>query len=179
MLKHFTWQQFLIAALVLSIIWYAVIILVFYRQRIQNYLNGKYKNNKPPEPLGHAWDEEFEDEFSNDENILLVMPGLPDGMSKLSMSQFSFGPRGADEDLDVSRERQQSIVPDVLEELKSIFHTLEMQQGTKQDFISLFALVSGKYPTIKGTANERALNEYILKNAPFPISDNELSNLWN
>lgn len=193
MLKHFPWQQFLIAALVLSIIWYAVVILVFYRQRIQDHLNGKYKNNKSPKPLGHAWDEEFEDEPVNEENDLMGKPALPEGMSRLSMAQFSFAPRANEstveqkdraEDLenretDDSREMQQSIVPDVLEELKSIFHTLETQQGTKEDFISLFALVSGKYPAIKGTANEQALNEYILENLPFPISDNELSNLWN
>jgi hypothetical protein len=176
MLKHFTWQQFLTAALVLSIIWYAVVILVFYRQRIRNYLN---KDNKLPEPLGHAWDEEFEDAPLNEENELMGKPALPEGMSRLSMAQFSFAPRVGDGDLDDSRERQQSMVPDVLEELKSIFHTLETQQGTKEDFISLFALVSGKYPTIRGTANERALNEYIFENSPFPISDKELSNLWN
>lgn len=196
MFKHFTWQQFLITALVLSFIWYAVVILILYRQKIQDYLNGKYKDNKPPEPLGHAWDEEFEDEPSEDENDLMGKPALPQGMTRLSMAQFGFAPpidepvvkqelkenREEDfenENIDESRKRQQSVVPDVLEELKIIFHILETQQGTKQDFISLFGLVSAKYPKIKGTANEQALNEYIRENVLFPISDKELNNLWN
>ena len=71
MLKHFTWQQFLVAALVLSIIWYTVIILLFYRHRVQDYLSGKSKDSNPPEPLGHAWDENFEDEPLDDENDLM------------------------------------------------------------------------------------------------------------
>jgi hypothetical protein len=179
MLQHFTWQQFLVAALVLSIIWYTVVILLFYRQRIKDYLNGKNKNGNPPEPLGHAWDEEFEEEPLRDEADLMGKSALPEGMTRLSMAQFGFAPRVGDEDLDESRERQQSVVPDVLEELKSIFHTLETQQGTKQDFISLFGLVSAKYPNIKGTANQLALNDYIRENVLFPISDEELDNLWN
>jgi hypothetical protein len=195
MLKHFTWQQFLVAALVLSIIWYTVIILLFYRHRIQNYLNKDSKDSSPPEPLGHAWDEEFEDDPLSGEDDLMGKPALPEGMTKLSMAQFGFAPRISDtatkqrtgetldtaieqEDADEVRKRQQSIVPDVLEELKSIFHILETQQGTKQDFISLFGLVSAKYTSIKGTANEKALNEYIRENVLFPISNEELDNLW-
>jgi hypothetical protein len=179
MLKHFTWQQFLIAALVLSSIWYTVVILLFYRQRIQDYLNGENKKNSPPEPLGHAWDEEFEEEPLSDEDGLMGKSALPEGMTNLSMAQFSFAPRVGDEDLDESRQRQQSVVPDVLEELKSIFHIMETQQGTKEDFIALFGLVSAKYPNVKGTANQQALNDYIRENVLFPISDEELDNLWN
>jgi len=114
---------------------------------------------------------------------------LPEGMTRLSMAQFGFAPRVSkvqeDEKEDFGndytnegRQRQQSVVPDVLEELKSIFHIQETQQGTKKDFISLFGLVSAKYPDIKGTANERALNEYIRENVLFPISDKELEQLW-
>ena len=179
MLKHFTWQQFLVAALVLSIIWYTVVILVFYRQRIRDHLNGKGKGGNPPEPLGHAWDDEFEDEPLNDEDDLMGKSALPEGMSNLSMAQFGFAPTLGDKEFDESRQRQQSVIPDVLEELRSIFHILETQQGTKADFISLFGLVSGKYPNIKGTANQQALNDYIRKNVLFPISDEELDNLWN
>ena len=195
MLKHFTWQQFLVAALVLSTIWYTVIILLFYRHRVQDYLSGKNKDNNTPEPLGHAWDEDFEDEPLADENDLMGKSVLPEGMMRLSMAQFGFAPRISDteaeqearesldtaieqENADEVREQQQSVVPDVLEELKSIFHILETQQGTKQDFISLFGLVSAKYTSIKGTASEQALNEYIRENVLFPISDEELGQLW-
>lgn len=129
--------------------------------------------------MGHAWDEEFEDEPVNDEDDLMGKSVLPEGMSNLSMAQFGFAPRISNEDLDESRERQQSVVPDILEELRSIFHILETEQGTKDDFISLFGLVSTKYPNIKGTPSQHALNDYIRENVPFVISDEELDSLWN
>ncbi|WP_419699064.1 hypothetical protein [Mucilaginibacter sp. NFX135] len=192
MLKHFTWQQFLIAALVLSIIWYLALILVFYRKKIQDYLKGGYPKSTPPEPLIHDWDEEFEDDPLSNEDDLIGKPVLPEGMTRVSMAQFGFAPRVSpvtgEEDREADfkrentndeRERQQSLVPDVLEELKSIFHVLETGEGTKQDFISLFGLVSAKYPHIKGTASQHALNAYIRDNVLFPISDEELGNLWN
>jgi hypothetical protein len=196
MLKHFTWQQFLGAALILSFIWYAIIILSCYRRQIQDYLKDKYKGNSPLEPLRHAWDDEFEDDLLADEDDLMGKSALPEGMTRLSMAQFGFAPpvsetpvkqdvkkRGEENDFEKkttvdSKERQQSLIPDVLEELKSIFHLLEMEQGTKPDFISLFALVSTKYPRIKGTSNEQALNDYIRENLPFSITDEELDSLW-
>ncbi|MDB4926582.1 hypothetical protein [Mucilaginibacter sp.] len=195
-LQHFTWQQFLIAATILTAIWYVAIILIFYKLQIQDLLNGRRQADLPPEPLSHAWDEEFEGEPLGNDDDLMGKPALPEGMTRLSMAQFGFAPRLSEpaveqevkenweedfesENTNDNRKRQQSVVPDVLEELKSIFHILETQQGTKHDFISLFALVSAKYPKIKGTANQQALNEYIRENVLFPISDKELSNLWN
>jgi hypothetical protein len=79
---------------------------------------------------------------------------------------------------DDGRERQQGLVPDVLEELKSIFQILETEHGTKEDFISLFHLVSSKYPGIKGTSSQEVLNEHVRENVLFPISDKELDSLW-
>ncbi|EHQ24675.1 hypothetical protein [Mucilaginibacter paludis] len=197
-LQHFTWQQFLVAATILTAIWYAVIILIFYRHRIQDLLHGKQRDNEPPEPLGHAWDEDFEEEPEESEaDDLIGKSALPEGMSKVSMSMFGFAPdveetavatetfieREKEEDFksdvtDEERERQQSNVPDVLEELKNIYHILETEQGTKADFISLFSLVSSKYRGIRGTASQRAINDHIRENLPFDITEEELDGLW-
>lgn len=168
-LQHFTWQQFLVAATILTAIWYAVIILIFYRQQIQDLLHGKKKDNDPPEPLGHAWDEDFEDEPEDEPDDLIGKSAMPEGMTKVSMSMFGFAPgiseeaqeqetvtiRNKEDEFkndtgDDDRERQQSVIPDVIEELKSIFHILETEKGTKEDFLSLFALVSSKYQRIRG-----------------------------
>lgn len=198
MLHQFTWQQFLVAALILSLIWYGAIILLFYRKRILEILSGKSRPTSPSEPLTHAWNEDFEDEPLTDEENLMGKPALPEGMTRLSMAQFGFAPNLSkttveqesikngeqdtaieNESTDDDRERQQSLVPDVLEELKSIFHILETEQGTKRDFISLFGLVSSKYPKIKGTSSQQALNDYIRENLSFSITDKELDNLWS
>lgn len=197
MLHQFTWQQFLVAALILSLIWYGAVILLFYRKRIQEILSGIHKPENQAEPLAHAWDEGFEEEPLGEEENLMGKSALPEGMARLSMGQFGFatGPgeptvkQGVNknweqkkdfenETIDDGRQRQFGLVSDVLEELKSIFHILETEQGNKEDFISLFGLVSSKYPKIKGTSNQQALNDHIRENLPFSISEEELNSLW-
>lgn len=172
--KVFTWQQFLIAALILSCIWYLVVLPLLYRKQLESWF-GKKEGKPNLRPVSRDWDEELEDE-QEPEDGLLGKSKMPEGVSRLSMDMFGFAPDLSD---DESRERQQGLVPDVMEELKSIFHILEKEQETKDDFISLFALVKAKYGTIRGTPSERALNNYIRENALFPISDEELINLWN
>jgi hypothetical protein len=184
MLHYFTWQQFSIAALILSFSWYASVILLFYRKELHNFLSGKPASTGAAEPLAHVWDEDFEDEpLAEQEENLLGKPVLPEGMSRLAMSQFGFAPAvtaitteeaAGDDD----RDTRLGIVPDVLEELKSIFHILESEDGNKADFISLFGLVSAKYPKIRNTPNQQAINDYIRENLPFDISDEELDNIW-
>ena len=178
MLQHFTWQQFLVAALILSLIWYMVVVPLFYRNELNYLLSGKRKQVTPSPPLPHVWDEEFEEEPFGEES-LVGRSRLPEGVTRVSMDQFSFAPLVATTVVeDESKDTQLGIVPDVLEELKRIFHILERDKAGKGEFISLFSLVSVKYGRIKGTANEQALNEYIRENVLFPISDEELDNLW-
>lgn len=172
MLKHFTWQQFLIAALVLSCIWYLIVAL-FYHEKLRGLF--ARKDNNLQGPLKHVWEEEYDELPDDDKDNLLGKPVLPDGMSRISMNMFGFAPDMSGKAI----EEQQGLIPDVIEELKSIFHIIEKEQGTKEDFISLFGLVKAKYAPICDTPNQRALNDYIRENALFPISDDELTNLWS
>jgi len=173
--KTVSWQQFLVAALVLSSLWYLVVLPLLYRRQIKGWLGKKGKKNAV-EPLRRDWEEELEDEPLPEVGELMGKSKMPEGVSRVSMDMFGFAPGMEDEE---GRKRQQSLVPDVVEELKSIFHILEKEQGTKDDFFSLFGLVKAKYAGIRGTASERALNEYIRDYALFSISDEELTHLWN
>lgn len=175
--KSFTWQQFLVAALVLASVWYLIVLPLLYRKQLKEWLD--YRRRKSTiEPLRREWDEELEDESRlEQEDDLIGKSKLPVGMSRLDMNMFGFAPDTRDE-VD-GRELQQSLVPDVIEELKSIFRILDKEQGTKEDFLSLFALIKARYNAIRDTPSERALNEYIRENVLFPISDDELTNLWN
>jgi hypothetical protein len=173
MLQQFTWQAFLIAALIFSLCWYVVIILVYYRKEFLAFFSGRSKGNKV-ERLPHVWEEELEDE---PELNLMGKSLAPEGMSIVPMDALRFADKGADRDTD--RDVQLGVVPDVLEELKKIFHILKNEDGNKQDFISLFALISSKYPKLKGTAKQQAINDFILENLPFEISQEELDQLWD
>jgi hypothetical protein len=190
-LQHYTWQQFLVAALILSLIWYVALVLALYREQLVDFLNGRRRPARTPEPIRHEWDEELE-EGPFAEESLMGKSAHPEGMSRVSMSDFGFAPvvkeqkqpapeiLKNDEAMETveSRETKIGLVPDVLEELKSIFQILQRDKGGKAEFISLFGLVSAKYAKIRGTANEQAINAYIRENVLFPISDKELDGLW-
>jgi hypothetical protein len=175
LLKHCTWQQFLIAALILSLIWYLVVVPLLCRDSLK-YLWKRNRAVVSTEPLVREWDEELPDAPEAHEDDPMGKPKLPEGMSKGSMSMLRFAADAVD---DEPRVRQLGLIPDALEELKSIFQILEKEQGSKQDFISLFGLVKAKYGAISGTPDEARLNRYIRENALFPISDDELDHLWN
>lgn len=174
MLQAFTWQQFLIAALILTLVWYTGVLLFYYRKKAMDLPTGE---KQQPEKLKRDWEEEFDD--PDEEENLLGMVKDPDGVSSSGMDMVRFAPRVAKvEDSEEYRDTQLGILPDVLEELKSIFRILENEQGTKEDFISLFILVSSKYPQIQGSNHQQTLNEFIRENALFPISDDELNQFW-
>lgn len=151
---HPGWTFCLIAAgLILG--WYAVIVPKLCPEK------------RPSKTLSSATRADEREEA--EEESLLGASVLPEGVTEVAAHELQFVPRDA----------QLGLVPDVLEELKRIFHILETGNGTKQDFISLFRAVSAKYGRLAGTPSQRALNEYIREHALFPVSDEELANLWN
>jgi hypothetical protein len=155
---QFTWQQFLIAALVLTVAWYVTIGLLYFRKELSGL--------RKPEKLKKDWEEELEDDSSQDD-LMGGARAIP-GMETVEMSEISFMPK----------EQQLGVIPDILEEFKSILYILERDNGGKAEFISLFGLVSAKYPQIKGSPNQDALNDYIRENLPFKITEEELEELW-
>ncbi len=180
MLQQFTWQQFLIAALVLSLIWYAVVIILFFRKKLSDAIKRKSLPSRPRvqssfdpriEMDGEEPDGETEDE-------LIGKPKLPEGVQELSMSEISFAPK---QDNGTAGELNDRLgrIPDVLEELKTLFNILKNEGGTKDDFFSLFSLIKSKYPGIKHSPHLPQLNEFILENLTFSISQAELDTLWD
>ncbi len=174
MLHQFTWQQFLIAALILTLVWYIAIILLYYRSKILDLFSAGSKL-KQPEKLKREWEEELEEDDNDD---LIGKQAIPEGVSEVEMHMLGFAPKVKKDIREDDQDTQLGLIPDVLEELKGIYRILEKENGNKEHFISLFKLVTSKYPKIKGTANQQALNDYIRENLSFSISDEELDNLW-
>ena len=163
-LHFFTWQQFLIAAVIFTVAWYAGFLLLIAKNRT--------KKNKV-ERLQKEWEDEL------DEDDLIGANRLPEGISEVEAHTLDFAPKIWDETEEETRETQLGVIPDLLQDLKTIFNILEKESGTKDDFFSLFAPVKARYIIMSGSAQEAALNEFIRENALFPISDEELINLWN
>jgi hypothetical protein len=197
MLHHFTWHQFLIGAFILTVAWYAGVVFLFFRKEWNQLLNGGKVSTTPalrPEPLGHAWDADYAPADTALEDSLMGKAAEPEGLQTLGMHEFSFAPRKVEvvsvaapanvEDRVAATEHfpdsetLQGLLPDVLEEIKSVWHTVETNGGDKADFISLFKLVTVKYPKIRGGRHLAALNEWIREHVPFAFSGEELDGLW-
>ncbi|MET3115377.1 hypothetical protein AAKU52_003126 [Pedobacter sp. CG_S7] len=175
MLQQFTWQEFLIAILVLTLVWYAAVILIFYRKELGVFFSGKLQQKNAPLP--HRWEkgvETMEKEDVDSPEELLGRPKLPEGTSSVSMGQIGFA--GNDDD---AKSQQLGLVPDVLQELKEVFAILEKEDGSKKDFFNLMEVVKEKYGQIGSNPNIGRINEFIAGHVPFHLSAEELDNLWD
>lgn len=176
MLQPFTWQQFLIAALILSTVWYSFILLVYYRKGSRRFWPRSRSSN---EQLPHSEITDRPDNLPEEENALMGRPAEPEGVKTCSMDDFGFAAKTAEAEEAAGKPEQMETVPDVLEELKEIFRVLEKEDGSKAEFFSLLALVKAKYPKIRSSPNLQHINEFIRERIPFLLTKEEFENLWD
>lgn len=175
MLQQFTWQQFLVATLVLTLIWYVAVILLFYRKEFFGLL-GRKKINNLDDRLPHRWEKGVDDlDVANEEEPeLMGASKLPVGMSLTTSDAFGFSGGVSDD----SKMEQVGMVPDVLQELKGVFAKLSQNDGNKRDFMDMMADVREKFPKIASSPNIGRINEFIAQHAPFHLSAEELEDIW-
>ena len=172
MLAQFTWQEFWLAILLLTLLWYSGIILIYYRKELNLFFS---KGSNPKEPLPHRWADRVEEPTQKTEEHqgLLGASKPAEGTSTVSMGQISFG---QDEN---AKSDQLGLIPDVLQELKEIFSILEKEDGNKQDFFNMMEMVRAKYGQIGSNPRIVQINQFIAEHAPFHLSKEELENLWD
>ncbi|MNJ87491.1 hypothetical protein D3C87_50110 [compost metagenome] len=170
-LQEFTWQQFLVAAMVFSALWVLGVWLFYWRP-----LSGG--GEKAGDALPHSWQDDV-DEFSAVDDGLMGKPALDHGVSVLDADEFSFMPleeRG--EGLEPEEPDLLGELADVQDEIKGICQILEKEDGSKEDFLALFEVVRLKYPKLSGSDLLGELNDFISEQVPFYLSDQELDSLW-
>ncbi len=176
MLQQFTWQHFLVATLVLTVLWYAFVILFFYKLEFLAFL-GQKQASLASEPLPHRWKNGVDDLSQVQETEEVELMGtskLPDGMSSLGSDAFGFSGGISDK----NKEGQIGLVPDVLQELKVVFNRLSTHDGNKRDFLEMMVSVRAKFPKLAGSPNIERINGFISDHAPFHLSAEELEDIW-
>lgn len=93
---------------------------------------------------------------------------LPEGVELLSSAQVAFS--AVDVDLG-DRVEQVGLVADVVQELKGFFLALEQNAGDKWDFFLMLEKVKESYGRIGGHPSIGSINAFILRTAPFHLSD--------
>lgn len=188
-LQEFTWQQFLVAAMVLSALWVLGVWLVYWRPLSAG-------GRKAGDALPHGWEDEV-DELNGIsafdapgalDDGLMGKPALEHGVSVLDADEFSFAPleeRGEREEPYDRGERKKLGVEallgelaDAQEEIKGICRIMERENGSKEDFFAMFGLIKDKYPRLADSEMLAELNDFISEQVPFYLSDQELDSLW-
>ncbi|WP_316795333.1 hypothetical protein [Pedobacter agri] len=182
MLQQFSWGQFLIAAALLSFLWYVFVLLVFYRAELNAFfggglggdvgsgvsIGGSVKAGLVGE--SRVGDQEAEMEV---DAALMGTSRLPDGVEVKSSSGVAFA--ATDED---GRYDQVGLVSDVVQELKGAFLELEKSAGDKRDFFRLLERVKEEYGPLGGHPAAGALTTFIVESASFHLTPGEVENLW-
>jgi hypothetical protein len=140
MLHNCTWQVFLIAATVFSLVWVLVVLLVFYRKELFGLLSGT--TDEVVEPLGHAWADDFEEPHAGLE--LMGKAVLPEGVSILEQDDFGFVP-AADSNKPANDQLLQGDVFDCLEQIKPVF---DLEKVKKEIFIALVSEEIRDFPRL-------------------------------
>jgi len=177
MLQQFSWTTFLIAFALLSALWYLMLALTIYRKEVLSFI---FSSGAGARPIAQDLPDQVPQESRNIENQIMGKAIMPEGLEIVSMGalNFSVAEDGTNSSGDAKSD-QLGLVPDVLQELKEIFAVLAKEDGTKQDFFSLAAMISEKYGRIGSSPNIGRINEFIREQAPFAVTMQELENLWD
>jgi hypothetical protein len=189
MFQEFTWQQFLVAAVVFSLVWYGVVYVLFFRSGVRRCLGSKAAG---AERLPHGWESEVDELSGSDAagDELLGKAVLDEGVSVLDADEFSFAPKDAGFGnglnagyvSDAVDESEQNEADQQLAEVKSevlgICRMLEKEDGNKEDFFALFGLIRNRFPGLSASGLVEQLNDYIREHVPFYLSEAELEGLW-
>lgn len=169
MLKAFSWQDFLLAATILSLLWWLGIYLCFFWKK-----GGGIAGSGAASALPHSWENQVDDL----DNGLMGKPVLEHGVSVVEAEDFSFGGSEMEDAGDSAKLEQLGDLADVQQEIKEVCRILAAEDGTKEDFFVLFEMVKGKYPGIALSPSLAALNGFIREQVPFALSSQELEDLW-
>ncbi len=169
MLHQITWQQYLLFAAILTLLYYAIIWLVYFWGQFPNFFSGKEKAGAADDSPNWRNEAEYED--------LLGGSAEDEGVSTIESEQVHFSPKTVPAAASLKPDDDEELhgtIPDVLEDIKVIIR----QSDTKSEFIKSFPSIPVKYPQIADSRHLEAINDFIAEQVPFEISEEELYQLW-
>lgn len=156
MLQAFTWQQFLVAAMIFSLVWLLIAGLVFFRKQLFGLLSG----DKQVEPLKHAWADDFE------ADDLMGKAQEPEGVQVLSQHEFGFTPPLGDEKVTVDADAQQNDLFDLMENIKRL-----LDAGlSKRELIEAVSMEVHRFPRLAASPLLDNFYEMVCEKADFELS---------
>lgn len=160
-LQQFTWQQFLVASAVLSIVWYAGVIFLYYRQELNAFLNPKpSKAHSEPPPAEPETDD------------LIGETLLPEGITESGMEEVGFANQS-------DRCQQLGATPDLLEDLKEMFYVAERKEATWDEFLEMMEPFRERLRAAISESNRSAFLSFFDQYSPYELSEKDLQEILN
>lgn len=172
MLQEITWSQFISVAITLTILWYAAVLLLFFRQEIRSLFTGKRKAEHPRPQADDPPESEVGDEETFDP---IALTATPDGVDSIAPDELAFAPQLSAG----SKEQSLGTVPDFIEEIKLLTDVLKREEGDKVSFHTMFAMLKDRYPAIRESGQLETLTSYLEEQLPFSLSEEEKTHLWD
>ncbi|RZJ91166.1 MAG: hypothetical protein EOO20_05910 [Chryseobacterium sp.] len=177
MLQQFSWTTFLVSFAVLSALWYLALLLTVYRSEAIAFISA---SDTWPSAISVDAPRSYEKQKDPSQPEIMGDSKMPEGLEVVSTAALNFSVDADSSGIDENHKSDQlGLVPDVIQELKEIFGILEKEDGSKQDFFSLAAMISEKYGRIGSNPNIGRINEFIRDHAPFAVTLEELEYLWD
>ena len=180
MFNDISWTDFIIFIFLVTVAYYVVIILLFFRKEFINLLRGHGRPFRQAE-----FPQEKEENNSGDSIMGAVRPDAPNHESTPS-ELLEFGPHQSEDEFEPPTAKQATLqtgsVADLAEEIKSLSQILHDNQSTREEIASLFQSLLERYPHLIGTPAPASINELIvteLNVAPgLNITTGEVENWW-
>ncbi|MGE6220367.1 hypothetical protein ACQKCH_11120 [Nubsella zeaxanthinifaciens] len=151
--KDFLWQDFLLMAVVMALLWYLLVWLLFYRK----------PSTGASTPLAHHWQAQV-DELADG----LMGGSVPEpGTAVVAADDFGFAV--------LEKEEQLGLVADVQQDIREACAQLEADLAGKEVFLERFTAIIANYAIPEGL--KESLGEFVREHAPFFIEQEELERI--
>lgn len=171
MLKSISWQEFLTVMSILSLIYYSVLGLIYYRAEIRNLLSGRTRvkashlsnsTKRRSSLIGQIREEE----------------GIDEDEEQGTLSSDQIHP--------VENNPQDALlgaVADLLKDLKGIIDSIAANKKEKKESLVLIKAIFSKYSQLGGTRYQQSINLFLYENAvdqfAFELPLEEINSLWS
>lgn len=169
MLKSISWQEFLTVMSVLSLIYFSILGIVYYRVEIKNLISGKARSRPSPNQerkrnnslIGQIKEEE----------------GIDDEEGQQTLSSEQIDP------VQNSQDALLGSVADFLKDLKDVIESIATDKLEKAESLALLKAVFSRYEQLKGTSYQQSVELFLYENAidqfAFQLSLEEIKNIWS
>jgi len=185
MLQQISWLTYAASILSLVTLYYLYVALTFYRVELQSVIY-KLMGKQPIIKASGGGDLQLPD-------YAIMGKAQPEEVEFVSQEELSFGPPDHPDEVlthqtvkpEPAAGPDSRLIADLAEmvsEVKTLIRVINESGESKENFGMLFRLIVQKYPSLKGTAYEQQLNDFLIADGapqfPFPLTAGDLKNYW-